>query len=128
VTASEKLISIIPKPRVNLVRYFGVFSANSKYRSGVVPSVKGKPEASQEKRKKYWIPWSELLRRTFQIDVTKCLVCGCFVKVISVIKDPAIVCKILRHLGLSTVPPVVARGCHQSARSPGMPAQSPPLR
>ena len=33
----ERLAALIPKPRVNLTRFFGVFSSNSQYRSELTP-------------------------------------------------------------------------------------------
>jgi ribosomal protein S27E len=37
-----KLAALVPKPRVNLTRFHGVFAPNSKYRSAVTPSKRGK--------------------------------------------------------------------------------------
>ena len=111
----EKLISIIPKAKMNLVRYFGVFSANYKHRLQIVPGVKHKKKVVKGKiTNEYWIPWAELLRRTFQLDVSICTTCKGLVRVIAVIKDPKIIHRILGHLHLPTAPPSIA------------PARSPP--
>ncbi len=38
----SKLAALVPKPRVNLTRYHGVFAPNSPYRSAVTPAGRGK--------------------------------------------------------------------------------------
>jgi len=46
-----KLAALVPKPRVNLTRFHGVFAPNSKHRARVAPAkrVKGsKPKTSDE--------------------------------------------------------------------------------
>jgi hypothetical protein len=37
-----KLVALVPKPRVNLTRFHGVFAPNSKYRVDVTPAKWGK--------------------------------------------------------------------------------------
>lgn len=37
----SRLVSLVPKPRVNLTRFHGVFAPNSKYRSKVTPARRG---------------------------------------------------------------------------------------
>ena len=38
----SRLVSLIPKPRVNLTRFHGVFAPNSKYRAQVTPAKRGR--------------------------------------------------------------------------------------
>ena len=38
----SRLVSLVPKPRINLTRFYGVFAPNSKYRAKVVPAKRGK--------------------------------------------------------------------------------------
>ncbi|NOY15831.1 MAG: hypothetical protein GXP23_02650 [Gammaproteobacteria bacterium] len=38
----SRLVSLVPKPRVNLTRFHGVFAPNSKYRVRVTPARRGK--------------------------------------------------------------------------------------
>jgi len=59
-------------------------------------------------------PWAELLRRTFEIDVLACTECGGRLRLLATIEDPAVVRKILSHLGIA---PEVPRPA---------PARSPP--
>jgi len=41
-TAISRLVALVPKPRVNLTRFRGVFAPNSKYRVQVTPAKRGK--------------------------------------------------------------------------------------
>ncbi len=40
--ALSRLVSLIPKPRVNLTRFHGVFAPNSKHRVHITPANRGK--------------------------------------------------------------------------------------
>ena len=42
-----RLVALIPKPRVNLARYHGVFAPNSRWRDQVTPGNKGNPSEIQ---------------------------------------------------------------------------------
>ncbi len=88
-----------PKPRVNLTRFHGVFSPNSKLRGKVVP---GKPAQDKpaDKPRGYGQTWAQRLKRVFAIDIEKCEKCGGKLKVIASIEDPDVIEKILKHLGL----------------------------
>ena len=59
------------------------------------------PSASTRTR----LSWAELLKRVFQIDMTTCSHCGGSVRLIATIEDPAVIAKILAHLGLPTKAP-----------------------
>ena len=48
--------------------------------------------------------WARLLKRVFDIDVERC-VCGGKLKIIAAIEEPAVIERILTHLGLSAQPP-----------------------
>lgn len=94
-----RLAALVPKPRVNLTRFHGVFSPNSKLREYVVPQ---KPVEEQEnpKPKAYSMTWAQRLKRVFSIDIEKCEKCGGPVRIIASIEDPDVIQKILKHLGL----------------------------
>ena len=107
----ERLASLIPRPRANLIRYHGCFAPNSKWRREVVPEkqeegAKSEPAA----RGRHWISWSSLLRRVFEIEVLVCADCGGKCQLVSVIDGEhqgEVVTKILASLrGRS--PPAVA--------------------
>ena len=93
-----RLAALVPKPRMNLTRFHGVFSPNSKLRGKVVPA-KAKDERS-DKASGYGQTWAQRLKRVFAIDTEKCEKCGGTMKVIACIEDPEVIDKILKHLGL----------------------------
>ena len=43
----SRLVALIPKPRVNLTRFHGVFAPNSHYRAMVTPAKRGKVKKPQ---------------------------------------------------------------------------------
>ncbi len=69
------------------------------------------PSSSTQTR----LSWAELLKRVFAIDMASCSHCGGPVTLIATIEDPAVLIKILAHLGLPTKAP------------PRPPAQACPL-
>ena len=98
-----RLAALVPKPRVNLTRFHGVFSPRSKLREYVVP---GKPEDESEQisqstqTKTYSMTWAQRLKRVFAIEIEKCEKCGGMVKIIACIEDAEVIEIILKHLGL----------------------------
>jgi hypothetical protein len=93
---------------MNLTRFHGVFSPNSKLRKDVVPQ---KPVEEQEnpKPKAYSRPGRVRMgaaaqagvnRAAFRIDIEKCEKCGGPVRIIASIEDPDVIQKILKHLAL----------------------------
>ena len=104
-----RLASLVPRPRVNLIRFFGVFAPNFKYRKLVVPKPKNKESpddktltASQQASR---MTWAQRLKRVFNIDIETCPECAGKVKVIASIEDPRVIKKILDHLGLDSLAP-----------------------
>ena len=84
--------------------------------SGILPGltraeIKAKKEEALEDKEKKLVSnhlWANLLARTFEVDVSKCRHCKGPLKIISAIRDPVTVAKILSHLGLSPQPPPIA--------------------
>ena len=119
----ERLASLVPRPRVNLSRYHGIFAPHAKYRSLITPKPpekvvgENKSEAadSDKPKSKYRIAWAQLLKRVFNMDLETCVKCGKKTKIIAAILDPKVVTKILKHLHLPTEPPALA------------PARGPPI-
>jgi ribosomal protein S27E len=97
-----RLAALVPKPRVNLTRFHGVFSPNSKLRKFVVPTRPADDAAieSQFGNKAYSMTWAQRLKRVFAIEIEKCEKCGGKVRVIASIEDSEVIEKILKHLGL----------------------------
>ncbi len=78
------------------------------------PSAEATNSASAEPQRRHW-RWADLMRRAFEIDVLACSVCGGRMVLIATIEDPAVVRRILTHLGLPAAIPEVR------------PARSPPV-
>jgi len=49
--------------------------------------------------------WARLLKRVFDIDIERCPQCGGKLKIIAAIEEPAVIERILTHLGISAQPP-----------------------
>ena len=112
----SRLVSLVPKPRVNLTRFHGVFAPNSKYRARVTPARRGKykenqsPDESDQTsaEKRVSITWAKRLKRVFNIDIETCDKCGGDVRIIASIEDPVVIMKILAHLDDKTSSGVTA--------------------
>ena len=102
-----KLAALVPKPRVNLTRFHGVFAPNSKHRALVTPAKRGKggkPKGADVQDEKTPVQrhaamtWAQRLKRVFKIDVETCRVRGGTAKVIACIEDPVVIKKILTYM------------------------------
>ncbi len=79
-----RLVSLVPRPRVNLTRFHGVFAPNSKYRSRVTPANRGKRQKCRSvhradqtpAEKRASMTWAKRLKRVFNIDVETCDKCN----------------------------------------------------
>jgi Putative transposase len=107
-----KLAALVPRSRVNLVIYSGVLAPHHRWRATVVAygmasqaDVGDRIEHDRARRcGRHW-RWADLMRRAFEIDVLECPRCGGRMTLIATIDDPAVIRKILAHLGLSTERP-----------------------
>ena len=125
----SRLASLIPKPRVNLTRFHGVFAPNSKSRAKITPARRGKrkracfadetDQTPAEKRAS--MTWAKRLKRVFNIDIETCDKCGSDVRIIASIEDPAVIQKILAHLD-NTARSAVAALLPDCRASPNLPA------
>ncbi|EPQ1460259.1 IS91 family transposase, partial [Acinetobacter baumannii] len=104
-----KLAALVPKPRVNLTRFHGLFAPNSKHRVQVTPAKRGKKPDQSEGLDTGWcdkspaerhraMTWMQRLKRVFNIDIEVCEHCGGQVKVIASIEDPKVIELILNYL------------------------------
>jgi len=124
----SRLVSLIPKPRVNLTRFHGVFAPNSKSRARITPAKRGTrkraclaDEANQtpaEKRDS--MTWAQRLKRVFNIEIETCDNCGGDVHIIASIEDPVVIQKILAHLDSAASSAVASLlpDCRASPRLP----------
>jgi hypothetical protein len=98
-----KLAALVPKPRVNLTRFHGVFASNSKCRVDVTLDKRGKGNPSQSKEAKtpeqrhQAMTWAQRLKRVFNINVSICTQCAGDSKVIASIEDQGIIYKPRGH-------------------------------
>jgi hypothetical protein len=102
-----RLAALVPKPRVNLTRFHGVFAPNCKHRARVTPAKRGKGNKRHLDRDREEktpaecraaMTWAQRLKRVFGIDIETCHACGGAVRIIACIEDPIVVEKILAHL------------------------------
>ncbi len=105
----------IPDKSFQMVRYYGWYSSRSRgerikagvFRPGDEPaSPEGHPEAivldvsEHQPRRVPSKTWRELIKKIWEVDPLSCPRCGCEMKIISLIHEPDVIARILRHLGL----------------------------
>jgi pyruvate/2-oxoglutarate dehydrogenase complex dihydrolipoamide acyltransferase (E2) component len=121
-----RLAALVPKPRVNLIRYHGVFAPNSAHRARVTKAGRGKgasaqaaPETDRNSRaeRRASMTWAQRLKRVFGIDLQTCPACGGAMRILACIEDPVVIEKILAHLDAKAA-------AAQAARPP--PGRAPP--
>jgi hypothetical protein len=101
-----RLAALVPPPKRHLTRYFGVLSSHAASRSEVVPTPteptptdeKAKPKSAGKSK---YIPWHELLRKTFGFEVV-CQKCQSPLRLIALIKTEDVAKKILTAMHLPT--------------------------
>ena len=125
---------LVPRPRINLLLYYGVLGARAGRRTeivnrpradalaGAAHGVEGEglavgagQEGTDGGRGRQW---AALMQRTFGFDVLACPRCGGRLRLIALIEEAEVVRRILRHLGLpdeiprtrpARAPPATAR-------------------
>jgi Putative transposase len=125
----EKLAALTPRPEINLILYHGVLAPRALWRPEVVAyrrterdQATGPPAAGAGAPwPRYWT-WALLMRRAFDLDVLRCPRCAGRMQLIATIEDPAVIQRILAHLGLPGARedprpplPVTAAGAEQPA-------------
>ncbi|MCX6116286.1 MAG: hypothetical protein NT027_01995 [Proteobacteria bacterium] len=117
------MATLIPPTWFNLTRYHGVFAPGNAWRDFFVPGPKKKriqisdldPPMPKESKPsysravgEYWIPWADLMRKTFGIDPEVCTCGGKFV-VEDCVTDAAGIASMMARMGLSARPPPLGR-------------------
>jgi len=114
----QRLVPLVPRPRINLLLYHGVLAPNAPWRREVVaraepeasavepyprspPADEERAEAKPDRARPKYRAWADLMRRAFEADVLSCPRCGGRMTVLATIEDPAVIQRILTHLGLS---------------------------
>jgi len=124
----ERLAALVPPPRFNVTRYYGVLAPAATFRPSVVPEgeqsippkhpgcsarietstteeAETKPKRSKKPRN---YSWAQLLKRVFEFDVLSCPRCGGRMRVLCAINSPPAIEKILACLGLTSGAPPIA--------------------
>ena len=90
----------MPKPRVHLARYHGVFAPHSALRASVTPAGRGKATSTPERSVAERHPamtWAQRLKRVLPIDIEQCECCGGKLRIIGSVADAAVIGRILAH-------------------------------
>ena len=116
----ERLATLTPRPEANLLLSPGLLAPRARWRGQVVaygraeheprttapqlPQPGGPDRAGKKSREKNsprgWT-WAALMQRAFALDVLACPHCGGRLRLIATLHDPAVIRKILAHLGRS---------------------------
>ena len=127
----ERLAALTPRPRINLLLYYGVLGARSAWRARLAapdsgrppetpPATRGAPGAATDWPRTNWL-WAELMQRSFGFDVLECSRCGSRLELIALIEDQRVIRRILNHLGLPAEvrgpSGAVAAAAHRAIRS-----------
>jgi hypothetical protein len=130
-----RLAVLIPRPRINLVLYYGLLAPRAPWRAEVVASAgsdwSDEPPggagargddvtAPPSRRRPSAYLWADLMRRTFGMDVLECPRCGGRLRLLALIEQTKTVERILRHLGLPTYRPET-----RPPRAPPLPVDDP---
>jgi hypothetical protein len=108
----QRLAALVPRPRLHLIRFHGVLAPNAALRSQIVPGESDQATASSNEdgeapaaSTRARMSWAQLLKRVFAINLTTCPQCGGPLTLLATIEEPAVIVKILTHLGLPTRAP-----------------------
>jgi hypothetical protein len=112
-----RLCTMVPPPKMHLLRFAGVLASAHKMRPLVVPplppSTSDDPHAHPQSPKPathrchYW-RWAALLKRSLGIDGDPCDRCGARMKLRALVIAAASIQRLLRQLGEPVDPPVLA--------------------
>jgi len=116
----ERLAALVPRPRINLILYYGVLAPRAAWRQAVVPvsadvdsgasdTARACAHGARVGRRPNRV-WAELMERSFGFDVLSCPRCAGRMTLVALIRDASVVGRVLRHLGLSDVVPVPRAG------------------
>jgi hypothetical protein len=123
----ERFAALVPPPRFNLTRFYGLLAPAATLRPHIVPEDKtdiapahsgcparietSKTEETETPKKRAKRPrnycWAQLMMRVFEFDVLTCARCGSKMRVLCAINSQPAIQKILTCLGLpSRAPPI----------------------
>jgi hypothetical protein len=109
----ERLAAMTPRPETNLLICHGLLAARARWRERVVaygrvaaestalaPALAAGPEGVKAKSGSRAWNWAALMQRAFAIDVLACPHCGGRLRLIATLHDPAVIRKLVTHLGM----------------------------
>jgi len=109
----ERLAAMTPRPETNLLISHGLLAARARGRARVVaygraaveptisaPLAAGAEGATRKSGSRAW-SWAALMHRVFALDVLACPHCGGRLRLIATLHDPAVIRKLLAHLGMA---------------------------
>jgi hypothetical protein len=114
----ERLAAMTPRPETNLLICHGLLAARARWRARVVaygraapePTVlapplaagaQGTSEGTKAKTGSRAWSWAALMHRAFGVDVLACPHCGGRLRLIATLHDPAVIRKLLAHVGMA---------------------------
>ena len=114
----EKLPSLTPRPRINLILYHGVLAPHAGWRARVVAydgpmpaatvpaprPLDGRPSGpAVRSTPRHW-PWAKLMQRALEIDVLACQRCGGRLRLIATVEDPREIREVLEIVAREDAP------------------------
>ena len=127
-----RLGALVPKPRVNLTRFHGVFAPNSRLRARIVPAVPAEHGSSADRDEPpagagalAASRWARRLRRVFGIDVESCTACGGRLRILACIEDRRTIDAILTHLATRSAGPEPLALPHRAPPGRAPPSSTP---
>ena len=99
----QRLAALVPRPRLHLIRFHGVLAPHAGLRAAIVPGPAHNaavPADEQAHGAPARMGWARLLKRVFDLDLEHCPQCGGEFRIIAAIEEPAVIVRILTHLGL----------------------------
>jgi hypothetical protein len=91
-----RLAALVPKPRINLIRYHGILAPHHALRAQLTPARRGRPSTPDTQIR---TPAERHVAMTpDQVRGRLCEHCGGRVKIIAAIEDPAVIRHILDYL------------------------------
>ena len=109
----ERLAAMTPRPETNLLICHGPSAPRARWRARVVaygrvaaaptalaPLAAGPEDTKGKSSARAW-SWAALMHRAFAIDVLECPHCGGRLRLIATLHDPAVIRKLLAHLGMA---------------------------
>jgi hypothetical protein len=112
----ERPATLTPRPRINLVLYYGVLGGHAAWRARLSRREATEPShdiaaardthsdvaATASPASRSNLRWAQLMARSFGFDVLHCARCGGHFRLIALIDDPRVIRRLLGHLGLPT--------------------------